>query len=312
MPLNPAVEKLLPELFPLHTFNLEEAREIFGKRVEKYTLANVANIGSIEHIFLKTAKRETPIIIYKPETEGLHPVFVYMHGGGFIFGKAMQSNGFCSKIAKETNCVVVNIDYGLAPEYKFPDPIEECYEVLKWINDNAKELNIDRNRIAVGGDSAGGNISTVLCILARDRREFSILFQALIYPVLDLSLDPFVRNFDGNTSTIRAEVEKWFNDNYLNTPEEGKCYMASPLLTDNLEGVADALIISAECDPLILEETTYAKRLIESGVNVSVQKFQGMIHGFISFSAVLKEALAAQKLVCSRLDEVFNINNPGE
>jgi Esterase/lipase len=306
MALNPILKDLLAQSKPLPRFNLEEARLAHDERSRNLASTDISIISSIQDQIVKTSIRETPIRVYNPETSGPHPAFFYIHGGGFVYGSAEQWDGFCSKIAKAANCVVINIDYGLAPEHKFPAPLEECYEIIKWAHDNTIELNIDSNKFAVGGDSAGGNISTGLCTLARDRGEFSLVYQVLIYPVLDLSIDPHKRLLNGEIDNDRADVEKWFNDCYLNNPEDGKNYLSSPSLNDNLKDVADALIITGECDPLIVEDIAYAKKLIDSGVNVYIQKFDGMIHGFINMTRILKESVDAQNLVCSQLYRVFN------
>lgn len=306
MPLNPVLAKILPTLAPLNKFPIEEGRAISLERAKRVSKKYVPKVAALECTTVKTSKRETPVRIYRPTKKGIHPVFVYIHGGGFVFGSANTWDRFCSLVSKRANCIVINIDYGLAPEHKFPEPVNECYEVVKWIKDNAKELQVDTSKIAIGGDSAGGNIATVIASLAKVRQEFSIFYQVLIYPVLDVSIDPYKRVYNGKVDTARAEVEAWFNEMYFKNPDDGKSILASPILNNDLKGVADAMIITAEYDPLTVEEQIYAKKLIEAGVNVYIQRVDGMTHGYMNWTKLLKEAGESQNLVCSQLNRVFN------
>ena len=199
-----------------------------------------------------------------------------------------------SAIARRAGAVVVSVDYRLAPEHKFPAAVTDCYAATVWVAANADRLGIDRRRICVGGDSAGGNLGAVISLKSRDEDGPPIALQVMVYPVTDLSSceTPSYREFAEGHYLTRAQMD-WYRDHYLSSAADAKDPYASPLLARDLRGLPPALVITAECDPLRDEGEAYAKRLTEAGVTVTCTRFAGMIHPFFSLSGVLPQAFGA-------------------
>jgi acetyl esterase len=243
-----------------------------------------------------------PARFYRPSKDAKPcPLLVYFHGGGFMLGSLALYDTTSRRLAVQGECAVLSVDYRMAPETLFPGAVLDAYAATRWASDHAELLNIDAQKIAVGGDSAGGNLAAVLAQMAQDSKEFSVAFQLLIYPMTDQSkpYPSYERNASGYMLTTAAL--NWFMDNYIPDPEDRKDPMASPMLRPSLEGLPPALIISAEFDPLVDENEAYAKRLKEAGVECDYVCFPGMIHPFFTLGGVVAdtkkaEALAAQHL----------------
>lgn len=185
MPLNPKFEQYLKQDFDgLYSLGPEKLRVIYAKMMLEGK-GPVEEVGSVEDRIVKTSVRDTLIRIYRPKTDGIHPVVIWMHGGGFVLGDIEHGDSTCRQITNNVPCTVISIEYGLCPPFKFPDPENECYEIVKWVYENAKELNIDPNRICLAGDSAGASLAVVITHLARERKEFPIVFQVLVYGCYD-------------------------------------------------------------------------------------------------------------------------------
>jgi len=199
---------------------------------------------------------------------------------------------------------VLSVDYRLAPETQFPGAVLDAYAATKWASDHAALLNIDPSKIAVGGDSAGGNLAAVVAQMAQDSQEFRIALQALIYPITDHSREypSYQRNASGYMLT-RAALQ-WFNDNYIPDPEDRKHWMASPMLRESLKGLPEALVISAEFDPLVDDNETYVERLKQAGVKTEHVCFPGMIHPFFTLGGVVEDTAKAEYLVAQALKKL--------
>ena len=226
---------------------------------------------------------DLPVRVYASEADGIRPALIYFHGGGWVLCNLETHDAVCRALAKESGCVVVSVDYRLAPEHKFPAAVEDAYAATAWIAANAATLGIDAQRIAVGGDSAGGNLATVAAMRCRDAGGPALAAQLLLYPVTDLS------SFD--TASYREMAEgyfltrdsmQWFSLQYLGSAELGSHPEASPLLASRFAGLPPALIVTAEFDPLRDEGEAYGARLREAGVPVTITRYPGMIHGFVS------------------------------
>ena len=222
-----------------------------------------------------------PIRAYQPEGKPPFPALVFFHGGGWVLGNLDTHHSICSSLAFFAKIIVVSVDYKLAPEHKFPAAIEDARTALDWVYDHADQLSIDRSRIAVGGDSAGANIATVLSIINRDEGLNPPAFQLLVYPVTNLS------SFE--TQSYRKYAEKfivkhstmeWFRSHYISSKKELKNHLVSPLLTDNLRGLPPAFIITAEYDILKDDGCAYAEKLKSFGVPVKYKCYNRMIHLF--------------------------------
>ncbi len=308
MSLNPKFKKLLETDFEsIYSLGIDKLREYYAKSWDDYK-GEILEVGSVVNRVVKTSKRDTPIRIYYPKAEGPHPAFIWIHGGGFVLGNIEAYDYICRKITNCANCAVISIDYGLAPEHKFPEPVEECYQVTKWIFNNAKDIKVNPDKIAIGGESAGGNLAAVISQLSRDRGEFSIVYQVIISAVLDLLGETKPKSRVENAEGYRLTTKRngWFMQLYLRDLKEAKNPLASPLLADNLEGLPAACIITSEYDILRDEGEHYAKRLSESGVEVCLKRYDGIIHGFFNMQTLLEEARDALALVCTKLNEAFN------
>lgn len=225
---------------------------------------------------------EISIRIYTPDGVGPFPLFVYYHGGGWVIGNLETSDAGCRLLAEETGRIVVSVDYRLAPEYKFPIPVEDCYTALCWAYDHASELNAIADDIVVGGDSAGGNLSTVMTIISQEKAGPNITAQALIYPVtnLDFTSASYEKFADGYG--LDRDLMIWFGEYYVNNEDDFKNVYVSPLLQENVSALPPAIIVAAENDVLLEEGAQYRDKLKEAGVKVEYTILPGSIHGYFS------------------------------
>jgi acetyl esterase len=232
------------------------------------------------------------------------PLLVFFHGGGFMLGSLALYDTACRRLAVKADCAVLSVDYRLAPETQFPGAVQDCYAATRWAYENAKRLDIDGARLAVCGDSAGGNLAAVVAQMAKDSRAFDVAHQILIYPMTDQSRDypSYERNARGYMLTTAAL--HWFMDNYIPDPQDRKDPLASPMLHSDLKGLPPALIISAEFDPLVDENQAYADRLKEAGVPTHYVCFAGMIHPFFTLGGLIEDAAKAEDLVAAAIKEL--------
>ncbi len=249
---------------------------------------------------------EIPIRIYTSEGRVPKGVLVYFHGGGWVLGSVTTHDVLCRSIAIAAGCIVVSVDYRLAPEHKFPAAPEDCYAATKCVAANAASFGGDPNRIAVGGDSAGGNLATVVALMARDRGGPSLSFQLLFYPAISAANDtPSQKEFSEDGFVLsRADME-WFWNHYLNGPADRKNPLACPNAAGNLAGLPPALVQTASHDPLRDEGERYAEQMRKAGVKVTLTRYDGVTHGFVSFADVLDKGKAAIKEAADALRAIF-------
>ena len=255
-----------------------------------YQLSIPSDYGPIPARFYRPTKEQKPA-----------PLLVYFHGGGFMLGSLALYDTTCRRLAVSSGCAVLSVDYRMAPETLFPGAVLDAYEATRWASENAELLNIDPSKIAVGGDSAGGNLAAVVSQMALDSKEFAVALQVLIYPMTDQSkaYPSYERNAKGYMLTTAAL--HWFMDNYIPDHEDRKDPMASPMLRPDLSGLPPALIISAEFDPLVDENEAYADRLKEAGVSCEYVCFPGMIHPFFTLGGVVADTKKAEALAAEHL-----------
>jgi acetyl esterase len=228
-----------------------------------------------------------PIRVYWPEAGKNLPALVYYHGGGWVFGNLDSVDRSCRALAKASGCVLISVDYRLAPEHRFPAAADDADAAVRYVAEHATEFDIDPNRIAVGGDSAGGNLAAVACLMARDRGGPKIAFQLLVYPVTDRDDNrPSVQEF-AQGYLLTSTMMDYFWNHYLTQPADGNHPHASPLKAESLAGLPPAMVITAECDPIRDQGEAYAQRLRESGVPVSVKRYEGAIHAFFNMGGVV-------------------------
>ena len=281
--------------FELHTPGItpEEMRRQMEER--KVPQPNVPEMAKVEDRKVTSADgAEIPVRIYWPTSApGPHPVVVFYHGGGWVIGSIESHDATVKSLAAASGMVFVSVDYRLAPEYKFPTPLDDCFAATEWVVANAAELGVDATRLAVAGDSAGGNLAAAVALMARERGGPAIKFQLLVYPVTDF--DPTRRSMVDNGEgyfLTRAAME-WFGDHYLTSDDDRAHHFAAPIRAD-LSGLPPALVITAEYDPLRDEGNEYGHRLQRAGVPTTVTCYEGMIHGFFSMTSILDKAKDAQ------------------
>jgi acetyl esterase len=294
MALDPQARALLDQLAamggaPLSSYPVEGARQLMD--------AMVAMSGTgpeVAHIADRTIPGpagDIPVRLYRPAGDGL-PLLVYFHGGGWVLGGLGTHDAVCRSLANAAGCAVLSVDYRLAPEHRYPAAVDDCYAATVWAVANARTLGADPARVAIGGDSAGGNLTAVTALRARDQGTPQLKFQLLIYPVTDHGYETasYRDNAEGYLLTRGDMV--WFWNHYLGGQDGSEPY-ASPLRAKDLRGLPPALVITAGFDPLRDEGEAYAKRMKEAGVPVTLSRYDGMIHGFFGMGAQLDKANAA-------------------
>lgn len=312
MPLDPETQSLLDAIRaaggkPLYEQTVEEARA--GIKAASQTLgAPAADIHEVLDRKIPVLGHEIGIRVYTPrplgEANGL-PIILHYHGGGFVAGDLDTHDGIARFYCRHADAVVVAVDYRLAPEHPFPAAVDDAYAALDWTAEHAGELGGDANRMAVTGDSAGGNLSAVVCQLARDQRGPRMAFQALVYPGVDwngAATYPSRSEFGGGEYFLSNRDMDWFRSLYLtDAPRQVGDPRASPLAKGDLSGLPPALVVTAGCDPLRDEGKTYADRLAAAGVPVEYRCFESTIHACLSFAGAIPAGFEALSFVASRL-----------
>jgi acetyl esterase len=295
MPLHPQVRALMDRREALgipEPQSVEEMRE--QSRNGKLVIPSVQEpVGEISERTIPGPAGDIPIRIYRPTTEGPHPLIMLFHGGGWVVGDLDSEDSTSRGLVNRVNAVLVSVDYRMAPEDIFPAAPEDCYAATLWAVENADELGVDATNLAVAGTSAGGNLSAAIAQMARDRGGPVIKHQVLFCPVIDhnYTRPSWTANAEGFGLT--SEVMKWFWDQYLGSDADGKNPYASPIQAVDLTGLADATIIAAEYDPLLDEAADYARALKAAGNDVTYTEYPGMIHGFNGSFGLIDAAVVA-------------------
>ncbi len=287
MPLDPQAKAFLEQSppappFPHDVASINEIRKLTA-RLEGAPEA----VAKVEDRIVPSSEAgvEIPVRIYWPASatgsDSPKAGFVFFHGGGWVLGNLDAYDHLCHSLANAGDCVVVSVDYRLAPEHRFPAAAEDCYDATVWTAQHADELGIDSSRIAVGGDSAGGNLAAVVSLMDRDRATSHVAYQVLIYPITDANLKTpsYIENGEGYFLT--TERMAWFWELYLSDASEASNPYAAPLQAETLAGLPSAYVMTAEFDPLLSEGDAYADRLEAAGVAVDRELYDGQIHGFV-------------------------------
>jgi len=264
-------------------------------------------VAHVENCTIPGPAGEIPVRVYTPHGDGPFPVLVFFHGGGWVICSLDSHDGICRALANDVGCVVVSVDYRLAPEHPFPTAPEDCFAATEWVAAHAGELNADPARLAVGGDSAGGNLTAIVTQMARARGGPALAFQLLIYPAVDFRSDAGYPSMTDNAQgyLLDKQAMDWFRDHYLRDEADRTNVQASPMLASDLRGLPPALVITADYDPLRDEGEVYAQRLQEAGVPVTVRRYPGMIHGFFGMTALFDRAKDAQAEAVTALQAAF-------
>ena len=307
MPLDPQAKRVLEAINAGPQFDLDgDINEFRTHFAEMEVPSELIAVARTEDVSIPGPNGEIPVRIYTPEGHRPHPLLVYFHGGGWVIGNLETHDGTCRALCRGTAAIVISVDYRLAPEHKFPSAPEDCYTATLWSAEVASSLGGDPNRIAVAGDSAGGNLATVTALMIRERGGPSLCHQLLIYPVTDHNFA--TRSYQENSEGyyLTRELMEWFWDKYLPNKDAGSNELASPLRAADLSRLPTATIITAELDPLRDEGELYAKRLEEAGVGTRLTRYDGLFHGFFGMGAAIDNAQNAMNEAVSALKIAFS------
>ena len=278
------------------TLSPDEAREYY-RQARFVSNPEPPELKSVAPLAIPAAHGSIPARIYTPnklrQTDGLAPCLVFFHGGGWVIGDLDTHDVVCRKLADEGRLIVISIDYRRAPEHKFPAAVDDAIAATAWIATQAKEFGIDASRLVVGGDSAGGNLATVVAIAARDGNGPAISGQVLIYPATDFTMAQPSHSEPETSILLTHSVVRWFRDHYLNGTADVHDWRASPALAGTLVGLPPAYVLTAGADPLRDEGDEYAGRLTQAGVAVTHRTFPGQFHGFFTMGKLLQQANVA-------------------
>ena len=266
-------------------------------------------IHSVDHRSINGPTSNLPIRIYRPSEENNLPALVFFHGGGWVLNFLDIYEPALRKIAKNGNFVIIAVDYQKAPEHSYPAPLDDCYATLKWVIENAKDLGVDLAAIGVGGDSAGGNLASSVALKASNEQLISLAFQLLIYPCNDYQMNyPSATNYSQGYG-LTTQAMKWFWDQYLSKVEDQEDPYAVPVKANSLRGVAPAILIAAEFDPLTDDVKNYYQKLIKDSVPAIYKEFAGQIHGFFNLSGVTEDAESLYLEIAKEINAVLGRRN---
>lgn len=296
MPLDPQVDALLGQLaeqgMPApESMTVRQNRELIEQLGE--LAGPPEEVARVLDTVAPGPDGDIPLRVYVPACDGPHPVLVYYHGGGWVIGDIDTHDVPCRALANRSGAVVVSVGYRLAPEHRFPAAVDDSYAAVVWAAEKAAEFGGDGSRLAVGGDSAGGNLAAVVSQLAKARGGPPIAFQLLVYPATDRHDDsPSMHENALGPLLSRAWME-WFFGHYLTGPDDGLDPRVSPARAEDLSGLPPALVITAGYDPLRDQGADYSRRLRAAGVEAEHVLFEGMMHGFFQMGGVLDVARVA-------------------
>ena len=309
MPLDPQAKAFLDQIVAiggpsLTAVPVDEARKMM-EMLSAMRGAEVPVASAVDRTIPGPAG-PIPVRVYTPNGSGPFPLLVWFHGGGWVLGSLATHDGICRSLAAGAGSVVVSVDYRLAPEHRYPAAADDCFAATQWCAAHAGELGADAAQLAIGGDSAGGNLTAVVAQMARDRGGPRLVFQLLVYPVTDSACDTPSYRDNAEGYLLTAADMHWFWGHYLgDARERGREPYASPLRADRLTGLPPALVVTAEFDPLRDEGEAYGAALAKAGVPARVSRYDGMVHGFFGMGAVIDRANAAVREACGHLQQAF-------
>ncbi len=300
MPLDPQVKQYLDRMQATGrpaagTISAEEMRK--SRRAEGIMLVDDREISG--------PGGPIPLRVYTPPGSTPLPILVYFHGGGFVTGDLDITDMTCRILSRWAGCIVVSVNYRHAPEHRFPAAVEDSYAATVWAAENASTLGGDPNRIGVGGASAGGNLAAAVTLMARDNGNPRLVYQYLVYPVTDLTIDTPSKRENGTGYGLTTAQMTWYNDQYVPNEADRANPLASPLQATDLSGLPPTLVITAEYDPLRDEGEMYAQRLQEAGVPTQLKRYDGMIHGFMGRALEFDQAKIAFMESANALKSAF-------
>ena len=306
MPLDPIIKRVREfrvetGFTPLYTMSIDAARKADAE-TEATAWTWHDHPEEIFELSVPGPAGEQPIRVYRPQSETPLPVLMYFFGGGWVVGSLETSDAICRALAKMVPCTVVSAGYRLAPEHTFPAAVEDCYAAVKWVAEHAGELGADGSRLAVGGDSSGGNLAAAMTLLAKDDEDGpEIAAQALVYPPFRAYADTKSMRENKDPMFFNAYSSEWFWDVYLAERADGESPLASPLDAADHSGLPAALVMTAEYCPLADEGKDYVHVLTGAGVPVEFHHYEDLTHGFLALSSILPVARDAMGLIADFL-----------
>ncbi len=310
MTLDPQAQTLLTKLAsaanpPRYEMTLAEARAL---SIATATASNdpPEPVKGVENRIIEDNGLHIPVRIYTPNAPGPLPMLLYFHGGGWVLSNLDTHDSLCRKITNHAQCIVISVDFRLAPEHKFPAAVEDSFAATCWATEHATELNGDAQRIAVAGDSAGGNLAAVVALMARDQHKPALIYQVLIYPVTGYHTPGTPSYFElGEGYNLTREEMIWFWRSYLRDEQDAQNPYAVPMHAQTLHDLPPAFILTAEYDPLRDEGEAYAAHLRENGIPVTLKRYPGMLHGFVNMSGILDQGKQAIEDIAAALRQAF-------
>ncbi|MCW4354529.1 alpha/beta hydrolase [Hoyosella sp. YIM 151337] len=291
MSLDPRVHQWLRSLSEtglpaLNELPVTAAREAFAAAVSAHGLSRRPAV-QVEDRTVQLVTGEVPLRIYTPSGSGPFPALLYFHGGGWTLGSLDSSDGTCSYLAESSHAVVVSVGYSLAPEAGYPVAVDQGVATRLWVDANAASLNIDPERLAIGGDSAGGNLAAVVALASRELPGPPLIHQLLMYPVVTQRTDAQSYRDFASDYFLTADMMTWFFGHYLDGHDHRDNWRVSPLAAPDLSGLPPAHVILAECDPTRDDALAYAGKLAALGVQVTIKVYEGQIHAFVALAEAM-------------------------
>jgi acetyl esterase len=301
------LERIAKAALPqFHTVSADEARRLYRESRAAFSPAP-PQVADVRDLAASGPAGPIPVRLYRglgTDRGAALPVLVFFHGGGWTIGDLDTHDCVCRTLANKARCAVVAVDYRMGPEHKFPAAVDDCIAATLWVATQAAELAVDAARIAVGGDSAGGNLAAVVALTLRDAGGPPLVFQALVYPATDQRMDSATHARFSEGYLLTRNNMLWFRGNYL-APGDYDDWRASPLRSADLGRLPPAHIITAGYDPLLDEGRAYSDRLVAAGVPVLYECFEGMTHGFLTMGGVVAAANHALYRLGQSLAQAF-------
>lgn len=296
--INLMIERGVP---PTHTLTPDEARRLYRER-RYFTQPEPPAVGAVKDLAVPRDGGAIPCRLYTPPTGAAPwPTLVYYHGGGWTIGDLDTHDVLCRQLCLGAGVAVLAVDYRLGPEHRFPAAVDDCLAATQWVQQQGAAHGLDATRMAVGGDSAGGNLAAVMALTLRGSAAPALRFQLLIYPGTDMRAIAPSHRTNGQGYILTADSIQYYRGHYIADPALWTDWRASPLLAPDFRGLPPALVITAGFDPLRDEGRQYADALSEAGNRAQYLCFERQVHGFITMSRVLDEAVTAVEICCNAL-----------
>jgi acetyl esterase len=316
MALHPEAQTIL-DLMSQFDIVIDENSDVTAVRDAIATFADAGRVRG--EVVFEVADRtlpgpagEIPVRVYRPSDEPALPVLIFFHGGGWVIGSLDTHDNTCRALANAAGCIVVSVDYRLAPEHTFPAAVDDAFAATRWAAEHAADIGGDPARVAVGCDSAGGNLTAVVALLARDAGDLSLRFQLLVYPVTDHEFDSKSMRENATGYFLERDSMRWFYRHYLTGEADADDWRASPLRAGDLAGLPPAFVITAEYDPLRDQGEAYARRLGDAGVPVELRRYDGVFHGFFGMGDLMEPAREAFDAAAKALRAAFESGDAGK